>query len=178
MAVWARLRPDLEVLDVGCGTGAAVMAAAPLLPEGTAIGIDPSPDLVRIAGRRCRHLRNVAFEVAGAEQLPFASQRFDIAWSVHSTHHWDDLTGGFSEAQRVLRPRGRFLIVERHNANRSWGISIKQAQAIADTLADTGFVNVAVDERTVGRTREFLITGEKPAADDEPPASTGQDHLV
>jgi ubiquinone/menaquinone biosynthesis C-methylase UbiE len=170
---WARLRQDMQVLDIGCGSGAAVIAAAPLLADGAAVGVDPSPDFVRIAGRRARHLGNVAFEVAAVEQLPFPCHRFNLAWSVHSIHHWHDLAGGLNETRRVLRQGGRFLIVEGHDADRSWGISIEQAQVLANTVSDTGFINVAVDERTAGRDREYLISGEKPIGDDEPPAGIG-----
>ncbi len=162
---WAQLQPDMQILDIGCGSGAAVIAAAPLLSDGAAFGVDPSPDFVRMAGRRARRLSNVAFEVAAAEQLPFPDQRFDVAWSVHATHHWDDLTKGFIETRRVLRPGGRFLIVERHDGDRSWGITSEQAQELSNTMADNGFVNAAVEERKAGRSQEFLISGEKSADD-------------
>ncbi len=128
---------------------------------------------INTTSRRARHLGNVGFETATVEQLPFLSHRFDLGWSVHATHHWDDLAGGFKETRRVLRPGGRFLIVELHDAGRSWGISTEQAHGLANTLVDTGFINAAVDEREAGRNREFLISGEKPIADDEPPASGG-----
>lgn len=163
---WAQLRPDMQVLDIGCGSGAAVIAAAPLVSAGAVVGVDPSPDFVRMATRRTRKLSNVAFEVAAAEQLPFADSRFDLAWCVHSVHHWDDLSAGFREALRTLNPGGRFLIVERDDAKRSWGISPEQAQEFASRLADNGFDDVAVEERTAGRSREFLISGKKPVGDD------------
>jgi len=163
---WAALRSDMDVLDVGCGSGAAVIAAAPHLPEGTAVGVDPSPDFVRIAKRRTRRLTNVAFDAAAAERLPFESSRFDVAWSVHSTHHWDDLEAGIGEVRRVLRPEGRFLIVERHDPSKPWGISVGEAQALAETMTHAGFRDAAVEERPVGWSKEFLITGSTPTHND------------
>ncbi len=170
---WAQLRQDMQVLDIGCGSGAAVLAAAPLLVEGAAVGVDPSPDFVRIARRRARRLPNASFEIAPAEQLPFADARFDVAWSVHATHHWDDIVAGLNETERVLRPGGTFLVVERDDAKEAWGISKEEAEALAGTLAEVGFVNVRLDERAVGRSHEYLITGETSASTDEPSLKTG-----
>jgi ubiquinone/menaquinone biosynthesis C-methylase UbiE len=159
---WANLRPDMHILDLGCGTGSAVSAAAAHLPDGTAVGIDPSPTFVQIAKRRTRDTTNVVFDVAAAERLLFEPNRFDIAWSVHSTHHWSDLDAGISEVRRVLRPNGRFLIVERHDPAKPWGISIDEAQALAETMTGAGFLHVTVNERPVNRNREILITGTTP----------------
>jgi ubiquinone/menaquinone biosynthesis C-methylase UbiE len=159
---WAELRPDMHTLDVGCGAGAAVIAAALQLPEGAAVGVDPSPDFVRIARRRARRLTNVEFEAAAAERLPFDANRFDVAWSVHSTHHWHDLDVGIGEVRRVLRPGGRFLIVERHEPGKPWGVSTDEAQALAATMTGAGFLQVIVNERPIKRNNEFLVTGSLP----------------
>jgi ubiquinone/menaquinone biosynthesis C-methylase UbiE len=159
---WARLQPDWHVLDIGCGTGAAVAAAASLLTQGSAVGIDPSPDFIRIARRRSRALPNVSFEVAAAEEIPFPAGHFDLAWSVHSTHHWHHQVRGFTEARRVLRPHARLLVVERHVDDRPWGISSAQAETLAADLAAAGFSEVTVEERRLGRAREHLITARAP----------------
>jgi ubiquinone/menaquinone biosynthesis C-methylase UbiE len=162
---WAELRPGMDTLDVGCGTGAAVLAAAPQLPDGTAVGVDPSDDFVRIARRRARRLANVEFQVAVAERLPFDSGRFDVVWSVHSSHHWHDLASGIAEVRRVLRPGGRFLIVERHDPDKPWGISMDEAESLSETMTKSRFLQVTVDERPVKRITEFVIAGSTPAED-------------
>jgi ubiquinone/menaquinone biosynthesis C-methylase UbiE len=159
---WAELEPGNRVLDIGCGPGVAVNAAAPGLVDGQVVGVDPSADFVRIARRRTRGLDNVLFQVASAESLPFQDATFDVAWSVHSTHHWHHLDAGVGEALRVLRPGGRFLVVERHDPGKPWGIDTDQAQALADVLGATGFVDVNVERRAVGRSEEFLVTGKRP----------------
>jgi ubiquinone/menaquinone biosynthesis C-methylase UbiE len=159
---WAGLQPDTRALDIGCGIGAAVIAAAPELPGGKATGVDPSRDFIVMARRRARHLDNVLFEVAAAERLPFDTGSFDVVWSVHSAHHWQDLGTGIGESRRVLRPGGRLLIVERHDTARPWGIGTDQAHAIADALTAAGFNDTAVDQRRVGRRYEFLIRGTSP----------------
>jgi ubiquinone/menaquinone biosynthesis C-methylase UbiE len=100
--------------------------------------------------------------MAAAEQLPFEPNRFDVAWSVHSTHHWRDLDAGISEVRRVLRPDSRFLIVERYDPAKPWGISVDEAQALAETMTRAGFLHVTVNELPTNRDKEFLVAGTTP----------------
>lgn len=158
---WAQLEPDMRALDMGCGTGAAVNAAARILTSGQAVGVDPSPDFIRIARHRPRKAGNASFHVGTAEDLPFDNEAFDIVWSVHSTHHWKHLEAGISEAHRVLCDGGRFLAVEHHDPGRPWGISADQASTLAEALDAVGFDDVSVEERRAGQAREFLIGGAK-----------------
>ena len=60
----ADLKAFHEVLDVGCGAGAAVRAAADQVNR--AVGLDRSQAMVDIARRRSRRFGNVEFEVGGA----------------------------------------------------------------------------------------------------------------
>jgi ubiquinone/menaquinone biosynthesis C-methylase UbiE len=44
--------------------------------------------------------------------LPFESESFDLAYSIESLCHALDPTKALSEAARVVRPGGKFLIVD------------------------------------------------------------------
>lgn len=160
VADWAKLEPGMRVLDIGCGPGAAVIAAAPRIPQGEAIGVDPSPDLIHIARRRSRKINNVTFRLGAAESLPCETESFDMAWAVHSAHHWHHVGGGVGEARRVLRPDGRLLVVERHGG--SWGITTERANSLGEALGVAGFVDIQIEERSLGRSREFVIHGAAP----------------
>lgn len=50
--------------------------------------------------------------VARAEHLPIADRTVDLALSTMSFHHWSDQSLGLSEAARVLRPGGCFILVD------------------------------------------------------------------
>jgi ubiquinone/menaquinone biosynthesis C-methylase UbiE len=158
----AGLEAQMRVLDIGCGTGAAIIEAASHLTAGAAVGVDPSPEFIRIAHRRARGLANVTFELGAAEHLPLAAHQFDVTWSIHSAHHWADRAAGVAEAFRVICPAGRFLVVERQASDRPWGISAAEAQQLADTMAQAGFVDVEIDKLAVGRRNELVISGRVP----------------
>jgi arsenite methyltransferase len=127
--VWAeilddlRLRGDERLLDMGCGRGAVLLAAAKLLPNGRAIGVDiwradqtdNSPDnTVRNA-----EIEGVADRVevrtADVTDLPFDDNSFDVIVSSLVVHNISDPLGrekAIREAARVLRPGGRLALVD------------------------------------------------------------------
>ncbi len=145
--------PDHATLDVGCGPGAAVRAAAPLVRR--AVGVDNSASMVRIATRRSKRLPNVEHRLGSAEALPFEAATFDRLWTVHAFHHWSVQSAGIAEAFRVLRPDGRLLIVER-NSKGSHGLSAAKAEALCERLIDAGFRDAHVGQHR----KQLVITAD------------------
>lgn len=112
LGVLRSIRPSLAgltILDIGCGTGGLVRE---LLAQGAdATGIDPGPEAIR----KARIDAPQADFVAGsAEALPFEDASFDIAVMVNSLHHVPEASMdlALSEAIRVVRPEGAFVILE------------------------------------------------------------------
>ena len=153
----AELASGDRVLDIGCGPGAAVRAAAPLVEE--AVGADPSGRMLRLARRRSRDLPNVRYVQTPAHHLPFEDDLFTAVWTIHSVHHWGDEEAGISEARRVLAAGGRFLVVEQFDPGKPWGVDETGIHRITSMMGDCGFVDVEWTKHRVGRTDEVLIVG-------------------
>jgi SAM-dependent methyltransferase len=117
------LRGDERLLDMGCGRGAVLLAAAKLLPNGRATGVDIwRADQTNNAEQNT--LRNAEIEgvadriqvqTADITELPFEDNSFDVIVSslvVHNIPKAEARAKAISEAARVLRPGGKLALVD------------------------------------------------------------------
>ena len=109
------LGPEDRLLDIGCGTGAAVRDAAPHVRE--AVGVDLSERMVSRARELATGLANVEFMQGDSEALPFPDSSFSALICTTSFHHYPNPQAAAGEMARVLRPGGRLAIGEA-NADR------------------------------------------------------------
>ena len=110
MVELAGLRGDERVLDVATGGGHTALAFAPHVRE--VVASDLTPDMLAAAENliRGRGVENVRFELADAEDLPFADESFDVVTCRIAAHHFPEPESFVGEAARVLKPGGKFLL--------------------------------------------------------------------
>jgi ubiquinone/menaquinone biosynthesis C-methylase UbiE len=97
-----------RLLDVGCGTGAAVRAAAEVVER--AVGVDLSPKMLAEAHERAAGLPGVEFVEGDSEDLPFDEREFTAVLCTTSLHHYPRPETAAREIARVLAPGGRAVI--------------------------------------------------------------------
>jgi len=98
-----------RVLDVCCGTGdlAVAMLAG---GAGEVVGTDFAPAMVEIAREKAGE--RIRFSVADTTSVPFEDESFDVATVGFGVRNLEDMDAGFREMHRVLRPGGRFVVLE------------------------------------------------------------------
>jgi SAM-dependent methyltransferase len=105
-----------RALDAGCGTG---RFSAALAGQHTAVvGVDPDPDMLRLARTRATGgcIR------AAAEHLPFADGSFDLTLAVTVLEFVADPRAAVAELARVTCPGGR-IIIGALNPHSPWGLA-------------------------------------------------------
>jgi ubiquinone/menaquinone biosynthesis C-methylase UbiE len=101
------LRPDSRLLDVGCGTGTALIELAGRV--GRAVGVDLSEELLAVARSRAPELE---FLAAAATALPFGDGSFDRYRAERVYQHLTEPAAALAEARRVLTPGGRLVLMD------------------------------------------------------------------
>lgn len=105
-------QPGAAVLDVGCGAGHASFAVAS--SARSVVACDPTESMLAVVREQAeqRGFAHLTTTLGTAEQLAFADAQFDVVISRYSAHHWLDVPVAIREVDRVLRPGGRFLLVD------------------------------------------------------------------
>ena len=156
----ANLSAEDRVIDVGCGPGTAVRAAA---RRGVhVIGVDPAPVMLRLARMLTRDQTAIGWAEGTAEDLRQPDASASVLWTLATVHHWKDVTAGLAEARRVLAPGGRLFALERQvrpgaTGLASHGWTDQQAQAFAAQCRTAGFENVFVEQYTPGRRAVHIV---------------------
>lgn len=101
-------------LDIGCGGGHTISKLAAMVSEGKAYGIDYSAASVAAASKTNQpSIRDGHVEIhhGSVSKLPFPDRMFDLVTAVETHYYWPDLVTDLREIQRVLKPRGKLVII-------------------------------------------------------------------
>jgi len=107
----ARLAQGIDVIDIGCGSGRAVLELARLFPKGRFTGVDVSREAIDVANAEARRrgVTNVNFEVRDVANLG-AVARYDLVTAFDAIHDQAAPDRVLLGIQRALRPGGTFLM--------------------------------------------------------------------
>ncbi|MDR0983099.1 MAG: bifunctional demethylmenaquinone methyltransferase/2-methoxy-6-polyprenyl-1,4-benzoquinol methylase UbiE [Culturomica sp.] len=104
-----------RILDVATGTGDLAVEACRRLCPDEIVGIDISEQMMSIGREKVASMGMsdvIRFERQNCEDLSFADNSFDAAMSAFGVRNFENLDGCLKEIIRVLRPGGRFMILE------------------------------------------------------------------
>lgn len=178
----ARLRPDWEILEIGCGTGNTAIAHAPHVAHVRAV--DFSDKMLAFGRERAARegVENVTFDCAALDDLDTA-QPYDAVLMLSLLHLIPDWERALDKAWALTKPGGIFvsstacmsgfpfplrLALPLATALRlAPKVSVFSADQLADAITARGF---EIEERWQPDPRAALfVIARKPAAQDRRP---------
>ncbi|GJM36132.1 MAG: hypothetical protein DHS20C18_51330 [Saprospiraceae bacterium] len=102
--------PNLEVIDVGSGTGFTTQGIVRKLSTDRITCVDQSPHQLAKAKKK-KDLKGCTFQLGDAENIPFPTDHFDRYVSAGSIEYWPNPQQGIYEAYRVIKPGGIALLI-------------------------------------------------------------------
>ena len=108
------IKPYYVILDVGCGGGKTVSRLARKTPLGKVFGIDHSADMVEYSKKVNKKLiaeNRVEIVEGSVDKTGFSDGLFDLVTAIETYYFWHSFSDALQEIRRVLKPGGRFLMV-------------------------------------------------------------------
>jgi len=166
-------RGDETVLDVGCGRGLLLNAAAKRLTTGKAIGVDlwqkedlsgNQPEATLENARREGVADRVEVKDGDARKLPFRDASFDVVVSglaLHNIYKREERDQALREIARVLKPGGHVAIVDIEHTGEYVRVLRENGVSDAKRIISGPLVTVLVTIGTWGGVRPYRVIGRK-----------------
>ena len=138
-------REGSRVIEVGVGTGYFLLHLARMYPEVEFVGTDVQEEMLEIVRGRARGLRNVKVVESEETRIPLRDGCADAVLLAHVFHELEDPDATMGEVMRVLRPRGRVVIVDWKPVPTPFGPPLEEripSGKVIRTLTKIGFMGV------------------------------------
>ncbi len=158
-----------KIIDIGCGGGKNIKNMLARAPKAMICGMDYSPasvDKSRQFNSSAVSDGRVEIKEASVESIPWTDGEFDTATAFETIYFWPDIQANFTEAARVLKSGGTFMVcneAQNPESVEKWVEKLKMnvytGEEIEKYMTNAGFKDIKVDKHKNGRW--LCVTGIK-----------------
>lgn len=128
------LKPDMYVLDIGCGPGTITVDLATYVPQGKVLGVeyvDTTLDQCRELAKE-RGIDNIDFTTGDIHKLPFDDNTFDMVIAHQVLQHIADPIQAFKEMKRVVKVGGYVAARDADFPAMVWYPAVEEMENVID----------------------------------------------
>ncbi|MFX0073758.1 MAG: class I SAM-dependent methyltransferase, partial [Candidatus Hermodarchaeota archaeon] len=117
------IKPEDNILEIGCGSGAFIKKIAKNIKSGKIVGIDYSEAMVELStenNKKYIESGKVEIKLGNVTSLPFSENYFNLSIGIETINFWPDIFNSLREIYRVLKPDGVLLIINNTYKNRKF----------------------------------------------------------
>ena len=106
-----------QILDIATGTGDLALMMTSLKPK-KIIGLDISEGMLEVGKQKiakANQSETIEMIVGDSENIPFEDNTFDAITVSFGVRNFENLDKGLTEILRVLKPNGKFVVLETSN---------------------------------------------------------------
>ena len=169
------MRPNMKVLEFGCGTGSTALEHAAHVAH--IVATDVSAAMIGIACEKAKHagIDNVSFQQSGIEDFEGSEGDYDMVLALNLIHLLPDRAGALAKIHRLLKPGGIFVSSTVCLADKMWFlrpvipilqwigkapyVSFLHSNQVLDEVAAAGFEDQ--DHWTHGRSNSLFSVSRK-----------------
>lgn len=103
------LKPDMNCLEIGCGTGSTALIHAPFVKH--ILATDISDEMIKIARAKLAEteIKNLDFSVSSIDELDVEDGSLDVVFGLSILHLVEDRETVMRRVHKMLKPEGLFI---------------------------------------------------------------------
>lgn len=161
------IQPGDRVLEIGCGPGFALAAAAARAGEGKVVGLDHSETMLSQARARNRSAiaeGRIELRLGDAAAPPAEAGPFDKAYSVNVVQFLPDPEGAFRALYVAMAPGGAAAATYMpRGKDPSRAAALSKAEEIRGHMEAAGFSDVRIEELPLKPVLAVCVLGRRPS---------------
>lgn len=176
IALWSYTNLDVKeddvLLDIGCGSGLNIKRLYEKYSKAKSYGVDFSRTSVKksiMMNQKEVDEGNIIIKEANVLDMPFEDEQFDVITAFSTVFFWPDIINAFKEVKRVLKPGGKFCIVQGINGIENYqppdidkgideGAVFYNDIEYKDMLKEAGYTSVKCVIRKINENKKLIKT--------------------